>query len=143
MEVMRMTTEIFEGFIKLVNDNNAKDLSDLMDNEDVKKEFNALFNQHPVYVVKDINDSVDDFLSKTVSEETFDDIVERFRLSYITDGDIDIIKFNDYVLWDSEMDEREWIEEYDNYEPLKPYIIKLMLGYIKLFDIYNVTFKQI
>jgi len=143
MGVMRMTTEIFEGFIKLVNDNNAKDLSDLMDNEDVKKEFDALFNQHPVYVVEYINNSTYDLLSKIVSGETFDDIVERFRLSYITDGDIDIIKFNDYVLWDSEMDEREWVEEYDNYEPLKPYIIKLMLDYIKLFDIYNVTFKQI
>ena len=138
-----MTTEIFEGFIKLVNDNNAKDLSDLMDNEDVKKEFNALFNQHPVYVVKDINDSVDDFLSKTLSDDIFNDIIERFRLAYITDGDIDIIKFNDYVLWDSENDEREWIEEFKDYEPLKPYIIELMMEYIRLFDIYGVIFKQI
>ena len=42
--------------------------------------------------------------------------------NYSTNGYIDIINFGEIMIWNSEMDEREWIEDKNDYEPFKPFI---------------------
>jgi hypothetical protein len=44
--------------------------------------------------------------------------------NYSTTGFVDIIEFNGVLLWSSEMDDREFDELTDDYEPLLPYIKK-------------------
>ena len=43
---------------------------------------------------------------------------------YTTNGFEHIISFSDIFLWSSEMDDREYFEETDDYEPLLPFIKK-------------------
>lgn len=50
---------------------------------------------------------------------------------YSTDGYADIFMFNNYVLWTSEIDDREFIEDINDYEDFKPYIIKVFNKYIE------------
>lgn len=51
-----------------------------------------------------------------------------FRFS--TDGYIQSIEFNQMLLWDSENDEREYIEETDEYEDMEMYVKKRFNNYI-------------
>ena len=48
-----------------------------------------------------------------------------------TNGNSIIVKFAGEMLWSEESDERNFIDEENDYEPLKPYIIK---KYNKLID---------
>jgi len=48
-------------------------------------------------------------------------VVEE-QFYYTTNGIIDIIGFGNIMLWNSEEDDRKFIEETDNYEPFTPYI---------------------
>jgi len=45
--------------------------------------------------------------------------------NYSTNGYIDIINFGEIMIWNSEMDEREWIEDKNDYEPFKPFIKRM------------------
>lgn len=51
-------------------------------------------------------------------------------LAFVTTGDVDVITFGDTVLWDSENDEREYIEESYVKEPLLPFIRKTFNNHI-------------
>lgn len=57
---------------------------------------------------------------------------------YTANGYIDVIGFGDFILWHSEDDTREWIEEKNDYEPFKPFIKKLFNDYID--DLYSLKF---
>jgi hypothetical protein len=53
--------------------------------------------------------------------ENFGDEVPNF-FEYQTDGHSHIIKFAGTVLWNSEDDERLYLDESDSYEPLEPFV---------------------
>jgi hypothetical protein len=55
--------------------------------------------------------------------ERHDELEERFY--YSTDGHADIFGFGDIMLWNSEDDGRKFIEENNDYEDFKPYIINI------------------
>ena len=58
-----------------------------------------------------------------LNEELYDKAGETDRdFSYSTNGYIDIISFGEIQIWNSEIDDREWIEEKNDYEPFKPFI---------------------
>lgn len=75
----------------------------------------------PLQVVEDINY----LLYKKQGENEI-----LYALAFISDGNISYIKFQDEVLWDSDNDERAYIEESDNLEPLFPFIKKRLNQYI-------------
>jgi len=50
---------------------------------------------------------------------------------YMTNGYTDIFGFGDKTLWDSENDERVWIEENDDYENFKSFITNIFNVWIK------------
>lgn len=56
---------------------------------------------------------------------------EETQFFYTSSGFIDIIGFGDIMLWNSEEDYREWIEEKNDYEPLKPFLKKKLKEYGK------------
>lgn len=50
--------------------------------------------------------------------------------SYTTNGFYDIISFDEIMLWNSEDDDRHFIEEIDDYEPFIPFIMRKFNNYI-------------
>lgn len=50
---------------------------------------------------------------------------------YSTDGYVDSFGFGDIMLWNSEMDDRQFIEDKNDYEDFKPYITKVFNDYVK------------
>ena len=48
----------------------------------------------------------------------------ELSFNYSTNGYFDLIYFGEALIWCSEMDERLWIEEKNDYEPLAPFIRK-------------------
>lgn len=55
--------------------------------------------------------------------EKYGEIAEQFY--YNTNGNIDMFGFGDTMLWCSEDDDREWIEDKNDYEDFEPFIVKL------------------
>ena len=53
------------------------------------------------------------------------------KFYYSTDGYVDIFGFGDIVLWNSEMDDREFIEDKNDYEDFKPYITNVFNNYVE------------
>ena len=53
------------------------------------------------------------------------------KFYYSTDGYVDIFGFGDIMLWNSEMDDREFIEDKNDYEDFKPFITKVFNDYVK------------
>jgi len=47
-----------------------------------------------------------------------------YQFSYSSNGTVDLIKFEGLVLWCSEDDDREFFEDINDYEPIKPFIQK-------------------
>jgi hypothetical protein len=52
---------------------------------------------------------------------------DELDFSYMTNGFFEVIKFNNYVLWSSENDTRQWLERNETnlksgYEPLEPFL---------------------
>ena len=60
--------------------------------------------------------------------ERFGEIEKGFE--YSTNGFIYSISFDGVLLWNSEMDEREWIEGNNDYEPFVPFIKRIFNKYI-------------
>jgi hypothetical protein len=63
------------------------------------------------------------------------ELYERFGgvevgFGYSTNGYVDVITFDDTLLWNSEMDDREWIEETNDYEPFEPFIKKVFNDWV-------------
>jgi len=56
-----------------------------------------------------------------------DDTMEQWF--YTSSGYIDIIGFGDIVLWNSEDNERKWIEKKNDYEPMIPFLKKTLRNY--------------
>ena len=52
------------------------------------------------------------------------------RFYYSTDGYIDTFGFGNKMLWSSEMDDRKFIEELNDYEDFKPFIINVFNAWI-------------
>ena len=46
-----------------------------------------------------------------------------------TSGDCSIINFCGYPLWNSEDDEREWLENKNDYESLEDYLLRALKNY--------------
>lgn len=61
--------------------------------------------------------------------EKHGDVEDKFY--YSTDGYVDIFGFGDIMLWNSEDDDRHFIEARNEYEDFKPYIISIFNNYIK------------
>ena len=62
-------------------------------------------------------------LINELNEELYEKFGQtEYTFNYTTDGEVDMIAFGNIQLWNSEMDDREWIKEKDDYEPLKPFI---------------------
>lgn len=59
---------------------------------------------------------------------------------YSTSGFEDCISFGGVTLWNSEMDDREWIEEENNYEPFIPYIKRVFNEYAD--KLYSLKFQE-
>ena len=68
-------------------------------------------------------------------EELNTELYERFGevevgFEYSTTGFVDAICFNGVLLWNSEMETREWIEEKNDYEPFEPFISRVFNEYL-------------
>jgi hypothetical protein len=61
--------------------------------------------------------------------EKHGELEEKFY--YSTDGYIDSFGFGGTMLWNSEMDDRQFIEDKNEYEDFKPYIVKVFNNYIE------------
>jgi hypothetical protein len=68
-----------------------------------------------------VNDLNDELYSTRKTESSF---------SYLTDGYVDIVRFNEHCLWCSEMDERVWVEAENDYEPFGPFIRREFNEYV-------------
>ncbi len=60
--------------------------------------------------------------------ERFGEVEKGFE--YSTTGFVDAISFDGVLLWNSEMEVREWIEEKNDYEPFEPFIRRIYNEYI-------------
>ena len=66
-----------------------------------------------------------------LNNELYEKIGETERkFYYSSDGYIDCIWFGTELLWDSDNDDREYIEENNDYEPLKPFIKRAFNNYV-------------
>ena len=95
-----------------------------MTNKLTNTEFNKLHNpMECIALVSDLNNELYEKIGETESE------TER-KFDYSSDGYIDCIWFGMELLWDSDNEGREWIEENNDYEPLKPYIRRAFNDYV-------------
>lgn len=58
------------------------------------------------------------------------ELYDRFRetengFTYTTDGNEGSIRFSNTLIWSSEMDDREWLEDKNDYEPFEPFIRRI------------------
>lgn len=53
---------------------------------------------------------------------------QKEQLGFI---EADIFGFGDIMLWNSEMDDRQFIEDKNDYEDFKPYITKVFNDYVE------------
>ncbi len=78
-------------------------------------------------------------LNQELCERFGDDYHYERQFNYTTDGYVDIVNFGKTMIYNSELDEREWIEEKNDYEPLKPFLKRMLLQEIdKLIKVKNV-----
>jgi hypothetical protein len=67
--------------------------------------------------------------------DLYQDSLNQF--SYETNGYVDIIKFNESVIYNSECNDRKYIEKIDDYEPLLDYVIREYNIYIETISKYK------
>ena len=72
-----------------------------------------------IEIINNLNEWVND-KQKTLS----------YEFSYTTNGWYHCIEWDRLIIWDSETDGREWIEDKDEYEDLEEYIKKEFNNYI-------------
>ena len=66
-------------------------------------------------------------LINELNEELYERVGEtEFDFNYSTNGYVDIINMGNIMLWNSENDEREYIEDKNDYEPMKPFIKRML-----------------
>ena len=73
-------------------------------------------------------ETVYDLNSQYLENNSQEDILP---LTYKTDGVVDCIEFNGEILYNSEWGTREFIDSLNGYEPLKPFILKLLKMYVQ------------
>jgi hypothetical protein len=73
-------------------------------------------------------------LNQELFEKIGDDLEDRFY--YTTDGYCDVFGFGDKMLWNSENDDRKFIEEINDYEDFKPFIINVFNKWIETMNTY-------
>lgn len=49
---------------------------------------------------------------------------DGFLFDYLSDGFVEVIEFCQNRIWDSDSDEREWLELYEDYETLEGFVRK-------------------
>ena len=76
-------------------------------------------------------------LNQELYEKFGDDYHYERQFNYTTNGYCDIINFGEIMIWNSEMDEREWIEEKNDYEPFKPFIRRMYNQEIEKLQLYK------
>jgi hypothetical protein len=77
-------------------------------------------------------------LNQELYEKFGDDYHYERQFNYTTDGSVDIVNFGEIMVYCSELDEREWIEEKNDYEPLKPFLKRMLSQEIdKLVEVKN------
>jgi hypothetical protein len=69
-------------------------------------------------------------LNNAYYDQTEDDELIPFEFSSVGNHN-HLIKFLDLVIWHSEDDDREYIDEQDTYEPLEPHICKIANGILE------------
>ncbi len=73
-----------------------------------------------------------------LNEELYEKIGESGEFfTYSYNGYANIIGFGDIQLWHSEIDDREFNEDKNEYEPLKPYIKRKFNEYIDKLNTYK------
>jgi hypothetical protein len=65
----------------------------------------------------------------------------ELNFGYVTNGFVDMITFGDSELWNSEMDDREWFEKDNDYEPFVPFIKKEFNKWVE--KLHNLKFKKL
>ena len=63
-------------------------------------------------------------LNQEIFDKYGDDSVHEILFTLETDGFNYQVKINGMLLWTDSDDEREWIEDEDDYEPLLPFLKK-------------------
>lgn len=69
-----------------------------------------------LHIVEDLNQEIFDKYGETFSQ--------IFTFTVVAIGFYTSINFLGQVIWNSEEDDREWIEESNDYEPFEPYLRK-------------------
>jgi hypothetical protein len=73
-----------------------------------------------------------------LNEELYENVDELDRdFNYCTNGAVHIVNFGEIMIWNSEMNEREWIEEKNDYEPFKPFIRRMYNQEIEKLQLYK------
>jgi len=70
---------------------------------------------------------------RELNSEMYDahgDVTEQWF--YTSSGFVDVIGFGDIMLWNSEDGDRKWVESKNDFEPMKPFLIKQLKEYGKL-----------
>ena len=65
-------------------------------------------------------------LNQELYERLGDDYNYERQFNYTTDGYVDIVNFGEIMIYSSEDCERLWREETQDYEPLKPFLKRML-----------------
>jgi hypothetical protein len=65
-------------------------------------------------------------LNQELYERFGDDYHYERQFNYTTDGYVDIVNFGEIMIYNSEDSERVWREESKDYEPLKPFLKRML-----------------
>lgn len=73
-----------------------------------------------------------------LNQELYEKVGEIGRdFNYSTNGYVDIVYFGEIMIWNSEIDGREWVEDKNDYEPLKPFIKRMYNKEIKNLQLFK------
>lgn len=84
-------------------------------------------------IVGELNDDIYDSLGSNCKDSYC------FIVDYHCDGYMVVIEFLGLQIWSSDDDDREFNEEENKYEPLKPYLIKKIINVINVLS--TITFN--
>ncbi len=75
---------------------------------------------------------------KELNQELYEKVGETgMDFTYSTDGQVDIVNFGELMIWNSETDERKWIKDENDHEPLKPLIKRRHNEYIENLQLFK------